>query len=251
MVKLGAAPRGTVGGGKGLLLRVQRPTCRSAPSAAIPTADPSLMPLPLPCRLPSVFVPAFLPAGKTVQTIAFLCHLRGKGVLGPFMVLGPLSTLSNWAAEFERWAPGFPAVLYHGNKAERAALRAKHLGEGAGRSSGRLCLFWVLQGGVAGGGGGVLSGWGVGLLLALAAQPSLSNPAGPSPPQPPSPYSSQHQGDGQVPCDHHLVRDRDRRHQGHGAAQLEVRGHDEPAEAMHLCCDSAWGCARCTTRVHA
>lgn len=27
--------------------------------------------------------------GKTIQTIAFLCHIRSKGVTGPFLVLGP------------------------------------------------------------------------------------------------------------------------------------------------------------------
>ncbi len=65
--------------------------------------------------------------GKTVQTIAFLCHLRGKGILGPFMVLGPLSTLPNWLAEFERWAPDCPVVLYHGSPSERAGLRASRM----------------------------------------------------------------------------------------------------------------------------
>lgn len=63
--------------------------------------------------------------GKTIQTIAFLCHMRSKGVTGPFLVLGPLSTLPNWLSEFERWAPHFPAVLYHGSKEERAAIRSR------------------------------------------------------------------------------------------------------------------------------
>ena len=63
--------------------------------------------------------------GKTIQTIAFLCHIRSKGVTGPFLVLGPLSTLPNWVSEFERWAPGVPAVLYHGSKEERAAIRSR------------------------------------------------------------------------------------------------------------------------------
>ena len=65
--------------------------------------------------------------GKTVQTIAFLCHIRSKGIVGPFMVLGPLSTLSNWVAEFERWAPDFPVILYHGSKEERSILRSRHM----------------------------------------------------------------------------------------------------------------------------
>lgn len=62
-----------------------------------------------------------------VQTIGFLSHLRSNGNLGPFMVVGPLSTLPNWVSEFERWCPSMPVVLYHGNKQERALLRAQHM----------------------------------------------------------------------------------------------------------------------------
>ena len=65
--------------------------------------------------------------GKTVQTIGFLSHLRNKGILGPYLILGPLSTLSNWINEFNRFCPEFPAVLYHGSKQERAEIRAKRL----------------------------------------------------------------------------------------------------------------------------
>jgi ATP-dependent DNA helicase len=62
--------------------------------------------------------------GKTVQTIGFLSHLRHKGVLGPYLVVGPLSTLPNWVSEFQRWCPSFPVCLYHGSKQERATMRA-------------------------------------------------------------------------------------------------------------------------------
>ena len=65
--------------------------------------------------------------GKTVQTIGFLSHLRSKGIFGPYLILGPLSTLSNWINEFKRFCPDFPAVLYHGSKTERAEIRAKRL----------------------------------------------------------------------------------------------------------------------------
>ena len=65
--------------------------------------------------------------GKTVQTIGFLSHLRNKGILGPYLILGPLSTLSNWINEFNRFCPEFPAVLYHGSKQERAEIRTKRL----------------------------------------------------------------------------------------------------------------------------
>ena len=68
-----------------------------------------------------------------MQTIGFLCHLRNSGhINGPYLVLGPLSTLTNWVSEFERWAPSFPVVLYHGNKAERQAIRTKHMPTGEG-----------------------------------------------------------------------------------------------------------------------
>ncbi|EFN56033.1 hypothetical protein CHLNCDRAFT_22847 [Chlorella variabilis] len=69
--------------------------------------------------------------GKTVQTIGFLCHLRNTGhIQGPYMVLGPLSTLTNWVSEFERWAPGFPVVLYHGSKQERQQIRSSRMPTG-------------------------------------------------------------------------------------------------------------------------
>jgi ATP-dependent DNA helicase len=66
--------------------------------------------------------------GKTVQTIGFLSHLRSKGVFGPFLIVGPLSTLPNWVAEVQRWTPSIPVVLYHGSKDERAAVRAEQMG---------------------------------------------------------------------------------------------------------------------------
>ena len=69
--------------------------------------------------------------GKTVQTIGFLSHLRQKGVLGPYLIVGPLSTLPNWVSEFERWCPSFPVLLYHGSRNERAGLRARSLPYGS------------------------------------------------------------------------------------------------------------------------
>lgn len=40
--------------------------------------------------------------GKTIQTIGFLAHLKGKGLDGPYLVIAPLSTLSNWVNEVQR-----------------------------------------------------------------------------------------------------------------------------------------------------
>lgn len=40
--------------------------------------------------------------GKTIQTIGFLSHLKSKGLDGPYMIIAPLSTLSNWMNEINR-----------------------------------------------------------------------------------------------------------------------------------------------------
>ena len=64
--------------------------------------------------------------GKTVQSIAMLAHLTEQGVAGPFMVVGPLSTLHNWHREFKHWAPSIDSVIYHGSKDERKSLRGQH-----------------------------------------------------------------------------------------------------------------------------
>lgn len=63
-----------------------------------------------------------------VQTISFLSHLRDRGVNGPFLIIGPLSTLRNWSGEVKRWCPSMPVLEYHGSGAKaRAALRAQHM----------------------------------------------------------------------------------------------------------------------------
>lgn len=54
--------------------------------------------------------------GKTIQTIALLCYLiEYKKNYGPFLVVAPLSTIPNWMAEFEKWAPSIRKVVYKGN----------------------------------------------------------------------------------------------------------------------------------------
>ena len=67
---------------------------------------------------------------EQVQAIGLLSHLRAKGLLGPFLVVGPLSTLPNWVAEFRRWCPSLPALLYHGSRQERQRLRSTHMPTG-------------------------------------------------------------------------------------------------------------------------
>lgn len=65
--------------------------------------------------------------GKTIQLISFLAFLREHGTNGPFLVLGPLSTVTNWVKEFKFWTPKIPVVMYHGSPSVRATMRRKEL----------------------------------------------------------------------------------------------------------------------------
>lgn len=53
--------------------------------------------------------------GKTIQTISLITYLiEVKKQPGPFLVIVPLSTLTNWNLEFEKWAPSIARVVYKG-----------------------------------------------------------------------------------------------------------------------------------------
>uniref|UniRef100_A0A182NDH2 ATP-dependent helicase brm n=1 Tax=Anopheles dirus TaxID=7168 RepID=A0A182NDH2_9DIPT len=62
--------------------------------------------------------------GKTIQTIALVTYLMEKKKNnGPYLVIVPLSTLSNWVLEFEKWAPAVGVVAYKGSPAGRRAVQ--------------------------------------------------------------------------------------------------------------------------------
>ena len=53
--------------------------------------------------------------GKTIQTISLITYLiEKKKQNGPYLVIVPLSTLTNWNLEFEKWAPSVSRVVYKG-----------------------------------------------------------------------------------------------------------------------------------------
>lgn len=53
--------------------------------------------------------------GKTIQSIGFLAYLHhSMGKHGPHLIVVPLSVLSNWISEIERFCPSFRAVRFHG-----------------------------------------------------------------------------------------------------------------------------------------
>ena len=62
--------------------------------------------------------------GKTIQTIALITYLvEYKRQNGPFLIIVPLSTIPNWANEFDKWAPSLLRVEYKGTPDQRKALQ--------------------------------------------------------------------------------------------------------------------------------
>ena len=68
--------------------------------------------------------------GKTVQTIGFIAALREyRDQGGPHLIVVPLSVLSNWMAEIERFCPGLRAIRFHGPRTERERIKQDELSD--------------------------------------------------------------------------------------------------------------------------
>ncbi|KAJ1921920.1 ATP-dependent DNA helicase Snf21 [Mycoemilia scoparia] len=68
--------------------------------------------------------------GKTIQTISLVTYLiEKKQQNGPFLILVPLSTITNWSLEFEKWAPAVRTIVYKGKPPERRELQ-RHIRQG-------------------------------------------------------------------------------------------------------------------------
>ncbi|KAI9512303.1 SNF2 family N-terminal domain-containing protein [Russula earlei] len=64
--------------------------------------------------------------GKTIQTISLVSFLiEVKKQRGPYLVVVPLSTMTNWSGEFAKWAPAVKVVSYKGNPMQRRALQTE------------------------------------------------------------------------------------------------------------------------------
>lgn len=58
--------------------------------------------------------------GKTIQTISLITYLiEKKNQPGPYLVIVPLSTLTNWHNEFDKWAPSVSKIVYKGPPTQR------------------------------------------------------------------------------------------------------------------------------------
>ncbi|KAK5859635.1 hypothetical protein PBY51_021178 [Eleginops maclovinus] len=60
--------------------------------------------------------------GKTIQSIALLSEEYDAGVTGPFLIIAPLSTITNWEREFCTWTD-MNAIVYHGSLASRQMIQ--------------------------------------------------------------------------------------------------------------------------------
>ncbi|KAH3666184.1 hypothetical protein OGAPHI_004373 [Ogataea philodendri] len=62
--------------------------------------------------------------GKTIQSISLITYLiEAKKERGKFLVIVPLSTITNWTLEFERWAPAVKTIVYKGSQNQRKQLQ--------------------------------------------------------------------------------------------------------------------------------
>ncbi|KAF5099963.1 hypothetical protein D0Z00_001443 [Geotrichum galactomycetum] len=60
--------------------------------------------------------------GKTIQSISLITYLiEVKRQPGPYLVIVPLSTMTNWNLEFEKWAPAVKKIVYKGPPPVRRA----------------------------------------------------------------------------------------------------------------------------------
>lgn len=60
--------------------------------------------------------------GKTIQSIAFLSEIFVRGIHGPFLIIAPLSTITNWEREFRTWTE-MNAIVYHGSQISRQMIQ--------------------------------------------------------------------------------------------------------------------------------
>nr|XP_043879334.1 chromodomain-helicase-DNA-binding protein 6 isoform X2 [Solea senegalensis] len=60
--------------------------------------------------------------GKTIQSITFLYEIFSMGIRGPFLIIAPLSTITNWEREFRTWTH-MNVIVYHGSQISRQMIQ--------------------------------------------------------------------------------------------------------------------------------
>uniref|UniRef100_A0A673LB23 Chromodomain-helicase-DNA-binding protein 6-like n=1 Tax=Sinocyclocheilus rhinocerous TaxID=307959 RepID=A0A673LB23_9TELE len=59
--------------------------------------------------------------GKTIQSITFLYEIYLMDLRGPFLIIAPLSTITNWEREFRTWTE-INVIVYHGSQISRQMI---------------------------------------------------------------------------------------------------------------------------------
>ncbi|XP_062400632.1 chromodomain-helicase-DNA-binding protein 6 isoform X4 [Sardina pilchardus] len=59
--------------------------------------------------------------GKTIQSITFLFEIFSMDIRGPFLIIAPLSTITNWEREFRTWTE-INVIVYHGSQISRQMI---------------------------------------------------------------------------------------------------------------------------------
>merc|ERR1711871_1009659 len=68
--------------------------------------------------------------GKTIQSIGFISYLKyTQKQQGPYLVVMPLSVLSNWMSEFEKFCPRLKVIRFHGPKGERNRIKTEEIND--------------------------------------------------------------------------------------------------------------------------
>ena len=63
---------------------------------------------------------------KTIQAVSLITFLiESKKQRGPYLVIVPLSTMTNWSGEFAKWAPSVKMISYKGNPTQRKVLQTE------------------------------------------------------------------------------------------------------------------------------
>ncbi|CAJ0847048.1 22285_t:CDS:2, partial [Entrophospora sp. SA101] len=62
---------------------------------------------------------------ETISLITYLIEKKNQN--GPFLIVVPLSTLTNWTIEFEKWAPSVIKCVYKGTPSARKELQKEYV----------------------------------------------------------------------------------------------------------------------------
>ncbi|CAJ0912045.1 20979_t:CDS:10 [Entrophospora sp. SA101] len=65
--------------------------------------------------------------GKKIDYYQVAHRIKEERQNGPFLIIVPLSTLTNWMVELEKWAPDINKVVYKGTINERRSIQQRHL----------------------------------------------------------------------------------------------------------------------------